>query len=106
MVANFIQDTMDGPLGARQLWCQHRLAPTIAVRKRCNANATELCLALLRIDALHSKLKGSFAWPTTARREHLTTHLLPRLLQLRSQTRMVRGQVQLWTEPKAANETT
>ena len=125
MVASFIQDTMDGPLGARQtelannvsrcaealasplldeghhrrflLWCQHRRAPTIAVRKRCSARATELCLVLLRIDALHSKLKGSFAWPTTARREHLTTHPHPRLLQLRSQHPCFRGLE--WVEP-------
>ena len=94
VVANFIQDAMDGPLGAKQtelandvsrcaetlaspvldeghhhrflLWCQLRLATTIAVCMRCNASVAELCLALLHVDALRSKLKGSLAWPTTS----------------------------------------
>ena len=56
-----------------------------------------MCLVLLHVDALHSKLKGSLAWPTTARREHLTTHLLPCLLQLRSQHPCFRGLE--WVEP-------
>ena len=147
VVANFIQGAMDGPLGAKQtelandvsrcaetraspmldeghqrrflLWCQLRFANTIAVCMRCNASVAEVCRVLPHVDALHSKLKGSLAWPTTARCEHHACFSFVRNIHAFAAwsgssplgwtevwTRMVRGQVQLSTEQKAANRTT
>ena len=111
MVAHFIQDAMDGPLGAKQtelasdvsrcaetlaspvldeghhhrflLWCQLRLATTIAVCIRCNASVAEMCLVLLHVDAFRSKLKGSLAWPTTSWCEGKRSSRLNQKLQIK-----------------------